>query len=215
MTEHHDPKTAEEILDNFETIVRRERLIRGSYMIFAEFLSELGVPERGAAELQRGGAICNGARACALGSMALAARVSWEGSDEFNALARGFGDPPPGLAEAMGALDEAAYQYAVEHGIDTQGIDRRIIISPDHRAAYDDRESTHTLEQLFENPTLEQLSTLPEYTGPDTWYPTEGYGAGPDSDADPDLVNDAVSVGMTGVILEVIRRARLLLPVPA
>jgi hypothetical protein len=175
--EHKAPKTALEIVENFEILVGRERLVRGTYMAQPGVLADwLGAEND--FELQEAGALCGGARACALGTLHLATGHrwnAWPGSGEFNAMARDLGTP---LGQAMTALDEAAVAYAEEHGLSHH-------VADDPVSEY----ATHPLEELFENPGVAELETLPET---------------------PEVIKNEHSA-MSGVMLEVARRAKELL----
>jgi hypothetical protein len=189
--EHRDPQTALEIVENFEILVSRERLMRGVYM--SSPAQELAVNEdqrdvETALELEACGALCGGARACAMGTLHLATGRGWQmwpGSNVFNSQARLMGTP---LGQAMAALDEAAVDYAKEHGLSEHLSAGRGRARPIDE--YSEQFETHVLEELFENPSVTDLETLPE-----TPSKIEGNG----------------DAAMSGVMLEIARRAKELL----
>lgn len=192
--ETRNPQTPLEVLTNFEIIVERERLLRGTYMLVLEddgFGFGAGsVPERGAHELKEAGAMCGGARACAMGSMSLAYGISptdWPGSSTFNEMCRETVSHPA-LAACMKAMDEAAIEYAAENDVEI------VDYAAEHETLYSApwRGADHALETLFES-SLDTIMKLPHYSGPRTVLAYDV---------------DLESLGMTGVILEVCRRAR-------
>jgi hypothetical protein len=176
--EHFEPQTALEIVENFEILVSRERLLRGVYMSSPHQEMDFGDGWKTQA-LKDCGAMCGGARACAMGTLHLATGRAWKrwpGSSQFNVMGR---EPGP-LGEAMAALDQAAIDYANENGLS-----HHVSSMNGVGAAFD----THQLEELFENPSDDELEDLPET---------------------PSKITDS-STAMTGVMLEVARRAKELL----
>lgn len=109
--------TADQILDNMEFLVERERLVRGSY------LEQKLDPELS-------GALCQGHRACAIGSLWLSAGVPVEVITNSDSTALGYYLPAtddyereeflndkPGLNRALDALNKATEEFAVDHDI--------------------------------------------------------------------------------------------------
>jgi hypothetical protein len=145
--EHHEPETALEIVENFEIIVERERLLRGQYIAPPGSATVWEDEDGTAVALKECGAMCGGARACAMGTLHMATGKgwqSWPGSAVFNAITR---DDTTPLGVAMAALDEAAFEYAEENEL---------------RELFDPEGYSHRLEELFENTSGAQLMTLPE-----------------------------------------------------
>jgi hypothetical protein len=110
-----------EIVRNMQKIIANEMLTRGEYV--EEDVSNPRLAEQGA--------ICGGRRACAVGSLWLAALVPMEFKDPDHptwgdmpgVLVRDrldFLDDKPGLASAYDALNAAAREYAARYGWDTQ-----------------------------------------------------------------------------------------------
>jgi hypothetical protein len=137
--------TADQILDNMEYLVERERLVRGSY------IDQEVDPERS-------GALCQGHKACAIGSLWLAAGVPVRplvtalgrttymlpGTDEWERDE--FVEDKPGLKLAYTALNDAAEVFADEHGI---GLD---LLRED--SGFED-----AIEALFEGTTPETANS--------------------------------------------------------
>jgi hypothetical protein len=178
--EHREPKTALEIVENFEILVSRERLYRGVYMATPLAHECNDDTLEFTLALRECDALCGGARACAMGTLHLSTGQGWHawpGAVQFNVIARELGTP---LGDAMVALDQAAYDYARENGLTGH-------LSP---SEYAEPYGTHTLEELFENPSTTELEDLPET---------------------PSQIDDDGSKAMSGVMLEVARRAKELL----
>jgi hypothetical protein len=108
-----------EILDNMRTIVEREMLVHGTYL--DPFICRPDLAEQGA--------ICGGRRACAIGSLWLAAGVDLEpinsDIDPDNVFLPGcstgmrheFMEDKPHLRLAYRHLNQAAREYAEHHNV--------------------------------------------------------------------------------------------------
>jgi hypothetical protein len=160
LKQHLEPASPLEVIENFETIVRRERLVRGSYGEPPKMIHD---PEHRqiAEELRDAGAICGGIQACAIGTLWLAARVRLnfaEGTDWAVPNWMGEHERPkaieetPHLGEALDALNAAATDYMDE--LDP-------VRHPWVRRALADDIWIDPLEGLFEEPGIEDIRAMP------------------------------------------------------
>jgi hypothetical protein len=200
MIDNPDPQTPFEVLDNFDLIVRRDRLVRGAYFVSRNELGvhfdvndpAWGLEQARAEQLANENALCGGGRACAIGSLWLAGGVKTEPNfmgtggylphvvEENRHLEL---DERPALSVAYDALNLAATELLREMDEPDAGFDS-------------------SMEQLFENVDAEKLAANP-------------YTLFTDEERERILNGGydrfVVSRGLVGLLLECSRRARLIL----